>query len=102
MKQLAESRVTQLKEHTSYANAGVYDPAGVGGTHVMYVLHDARNPEHYGGLPSNPTIPLFVKLWKGPLKWVGGFGMALGIVGVFFHHLRYGSKEIDKEEEKRP
>ncbi len=102
MKQLAESRVTQLKEHTSYANAGVYDPDGVGGTHVIYVLHDARNPEHYGGLPSNPTVPFFVKMWKGPLKWIGGMGMALGIVGVFFHHLRYGSKDIDKEEEKRP
>jgi formate dehydrogenase iron-sulfur subunit len=102
MKQLAEARVTQLKEHTSYANAGVYDPAGVGGTHVIYVLHDSRNPEHYGGLPSNPTVPLFVRLWKGPLKWVGGLGMALGVVGVFFHHLRYGAKEIDKEEERKP
>ena len=101
MKALAETRVTQLKEHTSYKDAGVYDPAGVGGTHVIYVLHDAKNPEHYGGLPANPTIPMFVQLWKGPLKWLGGLGMMLGVAGVFLHHLRYGSKDIDKEEVKK-
>jgi formate dehydrogenase iron-sulfur subunit len=102
MKMLAETRVTQLKEHTSYKDAGVYDPAGVGGTHVIYVLHDAKNPEHYGGLPSNPQVPFFVRMWKGPLKWLGGMGMMFGVVGVFVHYLRYGAKDIDKEEEKKP
>lgn len=102
MKALAETRATQLREHTSYRDAGVYDPQGVGGTHVIYVLHDAKNPEHYGGLPSNPQVPLFVRLWKGPLKWLGGFGMAFGVLGVFLHHVRYGSKDIDKEEERKP
>src|SRR5712675_1093991 len=91
MKDLAEKRVAQLREHTSYQDAGVYDPQGVGGTHVIYVLHDAKNPEHYGGLPSNPQVPFFVRLWKGPLKWLGGFGMAFGVLGVFLHHVRYGA-----------
>src|SRR5205823_3128699 len=92
MKMLAESRVTQLKENTSYKDAGVYDPEGVSGTHVIYVLHDAKNPELYGGLPANPRVPLFVQLWKGPLKWLGGLGMTLGVVGVFLHHVRYCAK----------
>src|SRR5690349_875414 len=48
---LAEKRATQLREHTGHANAGVYNPASISGTHVIYVLHDATNPEHYGGLP---------------------------------------------------
>jgi formate dehydrogenase N-like protein len=39
-----------------------------------------------------------VKMWKGPLKWLGGVGMALGVLGVFFHRVRYGAKDIDKEE----
>jgi formate dehydrogenase iron-sulfur subunit len=34
----------------------LYDPAGVGGTHVMYVLHHADKPQLYHGLPANPSI----------------------------------------------
>jgi len=74
MKALAEKRVAQVKANTSYQDAGVYDPDGVGGTHVIYVLHDAKNPEKYGGLPANPRVPLMVRLWKGPLKWLGVMG----------------------------
>ena len=33
-------------------------PAGVGGTHVIYVLHDITNPEAYGGLPEGSARPL--------------------------------------------
>jgi len=40
MKDYAAKRVSDLKER-GYANAGLYDPQGVGGTHVMYVLHHA-------------------------------------------------------------
>jgi formate dehydrogenase iron-sulfur subunit len=35
-------------------HAGLYDPAGVGGTHVMYVLHHADKPQLYHGLPDRP------------------------------------------------
>jgi hypothetical protein len=88
-----------LREHTSHKDAGVYDPPGVGGTHVMYVLHDIKHPEKYGGLPANPTVPLLVRIWKGPLKWLGNLAMTAGVVGVIMHYFRYGPKEIDKEEE---
>src|SRR5471030_2141604 len=44
----AEGRITDLKSR-GYANAGVYDPPGVGGTHVIYVLHHADKPEIYAG-----------------------------------------------------
>src|ERR1017187_8906181 len=40
---LAENRASQLREASGFQNAGVYDPAGVGGTHVMYVLHDIEH-----------------------------------------------------------
>jgi Formate dehydrogenase N, transmembrane len=85
--------VTQLKEHTSHKSAGVYDPQGVGGTHVMYVLHDIEHPELYGGLPKDPTIPLAVRFWKGPFKWLGNLAMVGGILGVALHYLRYGPKK---------
>jgi formate dehydrogenase iron-sulfur subunit len=100
MKIEAEKRVVQLKANTSWKNAGVYDPEGVGGTHVIYVLGDARDPEKYGGLPANPTVPIFVRLWKGPLKWLGGFGMVLGVLGVFMHRIRYGAKRVEGEENR--
>ena len=65
MKDLAETRVAQLKEHTSHKDAGVYDPPGVSGTHVIYVLHDINHPERYGGLPKDPRVPLMVRLMEG-------------------------------------
>lgn len=37
MHEYASTRVEDLKER-GFAQAGVYDPSGVGGTHVMYVL----------------------------------------------------------------
>ena len=77
----AESRAAQLREHSGFADAGVYDPAGVGGTHVIYVLHDATNPEAYGGLPRDPQVPWTVRLWKGPLKWLGNLARGRGRVG---------------------
>ncbi|HSM87441.1 MAG TPA: formate dehydrogenase subunit beta [Candidatus Limnocylindrales bacterium] len=101
MKALAQARVDQLHEHTSYKDAGVYDPSGVGGTHVIYVLHDAKNPEKYGGLPADPSVPFFVKMWKGPLKWLGGIAMGLGVAAVFGHYVRYGPKPADEGEEGR-
>jgi Fe-S-cluster-containing dehydrogenase component len=75
MKELAETRALQLRQHTAHTNAGVYDPAGVGGTSVIYVLHDITNPEAYGGLPSDPRVPWSVRLWKGPLKWLGNLAV---------------------------
>jgi formate dehydrogenase beta subunit len=97
----ANKRVTQLHDNTSYNKAGVYDPQGVGGTHVIYVLHDATDPERYGGLPKNPTVPLMARMWKGPLKWIGGLAMTFGALGMFMHYVRFGPKEVDKEEEKK-
>ena len=76
MTALAQKRASQLREHSGHKNAGVYDPAGIGGTHVIYVLHDASNPEAYSGLPKNPTIPWTVRIWKGPLKWIGNLAIA--------------------------
>jgi len=102
MKDLAEKRAAQLRSTTSYQNAGVYDPEGVGGTHVIYVLHDAKNPEKYGGLPANPRVPIMVRLWKHPLRWLGNIGLLAGIAGVLLHYVRFGPKVVDEKEERKP
>ena len=102
MKELAENRAPQLREQSGFANAGVYDPSGVGGTHVIYVLHDATNPEAYGGLPKDPHVPWTVRLWKGPLKWIGNLAMVGGLIGMFVHYLRFGPKIVDEDNGRVP
>jgi len=84
----AESRVQDLKED-GRSRAGVYNPPGVGGTHVLYVLAHADHPEHYG-LPRDPKIPWAVSLWKGPLKWLGNLVFLGGILGALVHYVRWG------------
>jgi formate dehydrogenase beta subunit len=103
MKDLAEKRARQLRMYSGFDKAGVYDPPGVGGTGVIYVLHDATNPEAYGGLPANPSVPWAVRLWKTPLKWLGNFAMLGGLIGVTLHYLRFGPKIVpESKAEERP
>ncbi len=87
----ADTRVEVLRDD-GFEHAGVYDPPGVGGTNVMYVLARADQPERYG-LPRDPQIPLTLRLWKGPLKWLGSALLVGGVLGAFFHYLRFGPKE---------
>jgi formate dehydrogenase beta subunit len=87
---VAEKRVGQLKEN-GFAQAAVYDPPGVGGTNVVTVLAFGDQPELYG-LPRNPTIPLAVRLWKGPLKSLGNLAMFGGLIAAAVHFVRYGRK----------
>ncbi len=53
MKKWADGRIKDLKSR-GYKNAGLYDPPGVGGTHVMYVLQHADQPEIYARPPEGP------------------------------------------------
>ncbi|MBY0504180.1 MAG: formate dehydrogenase subunit beta [Bryobacteraceae bacterium] len=97
MLRVAETRAGVLKQD-GHAQAGVYNPVGVGGTNVLYVLKDASDPAAYG-LPADPTIPLSVRLWKGPVKWLGTMLFAGGVLGSFFHYLKFGPKEEEAPEE---
>ena len=94
----AAERIEDLKER-GFANAGLYDPAGVGGTHVMYVLHHADKPALYHGLPDNPRISPMVGLWKGITKPLALLGMAAAAAAGFFHYTRVGPNETTKEDE---
>ncbi|MDR7568059.1 MAG: formate dehydrogenase subunit beta, partial [Armatimonadota bacterium] len=88
----AEERVQRLKAD-GYAEATVYNPPGVGGTHVIYVLPFGDEPELYG-LPKNPRVT-FVNLWKGPLKWLGNTVLFGGILGAVLHYFRFGPREVN-------
>ena len=93
MVSLANARAGQLREHSGFADAGVYDPASIGGTHVIYVLHDATRPELYGGLPSNPQIPIAYTIWKRVAKPIGLAMALLAAPLAFFHYVMEGPKE---------
>ncbi|MDR3392965.1 MAG: formate dehydrogenase subunit beta [Sulfuriferula sp.] len=98
MIQHAEERIVDLKER-GFSNAGLYDPQGVGGTHVMYVLHHADQPELYHGLPKDPSISPMVTLWKGITKPLMSLGIGLGVLVGFFHYIKVGPNEVEEESE---
>ena len=65
MKQHAEARIEDLKSR-GFENAGLYDPPGVGGTHVMYVLHHADKPRDLRRARRRTRASArIVEFWKG-------------------------------------
>ncbi len=96
----AETRIADLKSR-GYENAGLYNPQGVGGTHVMYVLHHADQPELYSGLPANPMIDPLVQAWKGTGKYVGMAAVGLAVVTGAIHHLIFGANRVSGEDEEQ-
>jgi formate dehydrogenase iron-sulfur subunit len=92
----AEGRITDLKER-GYQNAALYDPQGVGGTHVMYVLQHGDQPQLYG-LPKDPQISPLVQVWKGIGKPLALFALAAAAIGSFFHYIKVGPNEVDEDE----
>jgi formate dehydrogenase iron-sulfur subunit len=87
-----DKRVIDLKER-GFAQAALYNPQGVGGTHVMYVLQHGDRPDLYSGLPTDPRISPWVALWKGVTKPLLSIGLGLAVLGAFFHYVTRGPKE---------
>lgn len=99
MKQHAAERIEDLKSR-GFDQAGLYDPPGVGGTHVMYVLHHADQPQLYNDLPADPHISAMVGLWKGVGKPLGLAAILLTAVAGFFHYIRVGRNETHEDDEQ--
>ena len=99
MKAHAEARIKDLKSR-GYKNAGLYDPPGVGGTHVMYVLHHADKPEIYANLAKDPKISPIVEVWKGVSKYVGMATIGAFAAVGFLHHLISGPNRVSAEDEE--
>ena len=94
----ADDRIAELRER-GFEQAGLYDPPGVGGTHVMYVLHHADQPELYNDLPKDPTISPTVSLWKGIIKPLAVAAMAFTALAGFFHYVTVGPNETEGDDE---
>ncbi len=99
MRQLALHRLDDLHER-GFAQAAVYDPPGVDGTHVLFVLPHGDHPRAYG-LPKDPHVSPVVRLWRS------GFGRGLGVFTMFavlvagiLHYMRHGPLEVPDEKKE--
>ena len=91
-------RVADLKSR-GFDKAGLYNPPGVGGTHVMYVLHHADRPQLYAGLAENPRISPLVEVWKGVAKYAGLAVIGLSVAAGALHHMLAGANRVSAEDE---
>ncbi|PSS57734.1 formate dehydrogenase subunit beta [Pseudomonas sp. BBP2017] len=96
----AGERVTELQGR-GFAGAGIYDPQGVGGTHVVYVLQHADKPQLYHKLPTDPRISSAIQGWKGWMKPVAAAAFFATLAGTLFHYIGVGPNEVDEQDEKR-
>ena len=99
MKAEAADRVKDLNSR-GYANAGLYDPPGVGGTHVMYVLQHADKPHIYNNLPDDPKISSLVQAWKGAGKFAGLALIGFAAVASAAHAVFAGQNKVTKHDEE--
>jgi formate dehydrogenase iron-sulfur subunit len=99
MLDLARHRLADLNER-GFKKAMVYDPAGVDGTHVFFVLPHGDRPESYG-LPEDPTVSSLVVLWRSGLaRTAGVVTMFAVLVAGVLHYMRHGPLEVPGEKEK--
>ena len=91
---LAEQKIKTLNAR-GYANAAVYNPAGVGGTHMMYVVPHGDRLEDYQ-LPSNPTASPAPLTTLGFAKHLGAYLLSFSVVGALVHLLAFGQEKVDE------
>lgn len=92
----ARGRVEDLKRR-GFSAASVYDPPGVGGTNVFYVL--PQEASMYPGLPSAPSIDPLVHFWKGVTKPIMSGFFALAVLVAFFHYVTVGPNDVKDDSE---
>ena len=73
--------------------AAVYDPSGVGGTHVVYVMPHG-DPELYR-MPRDASISPLVGLWRSGFADLGVLTMVSVVVAGFFHWMKVGPVDPD-------
>ncbi|MBA3430275.1 MAG: formate dehydrogenase subunit beta [Actinobacteria bacterium] len=92
-----EEKVAKLHDR-GFDDAMLYDPEGVGGLHMMYVVPRGRMLDDYG-LPDNPTVEAgFFPVMSG-LKKLGSAATWAGLIGTAVYFLRTGRKHPPPEEE---
>jgi len=92
----AEHRLEDLRER-GFARAAVYDPKGVGGTHVVFVLPHGDRPEAYG-LPANPQVGPLLNIWRSGVARAAGVATMFAVLAAgILHYMRHGPLEVPPE-----
>jgi len=88
LRTIAAAKVERLQER-GFAHAATYDPPGVGGTHMMYVVpHGDRLADYH--LPEEPTARQGALGAMPLLRKLAGGLFGIGFVGVLLHYLKMG------------
>jgi formate dehydrogenase iron-sulfur subunit len=93
-----EEKVAKLKER-GFENALLYDPSGVDGVHMMYVVPRGEMLGDYG-LPDSPNVQKstsFLGLLRN-LRGIGAIATWAGLLGTAIFWLRTGRKVPPDEE----
>jgi len=93
-----EEKVAKLKQR-GFNDAMLYDPEGVGGLHMMYVVPRGDMLDDYG-IPSEPTVQAgfsFFPLMSG-LRKLGSVATWAGILGTAVFFLRTGRRHPPAED----
>jgi formate dehydrogenase beta subunit len=87
-----EEKVAKLQER-GFANATLYNPSGVGGVHMMYVVPRGEMLGEYG-LPDDPDVRSNTSLLGllRNLRGIGAIATWAGLIGVGLYWLRTGRK----------
>ena len=91
MQALAAKKVAGLQAR-GLEHATLYDPAGVGGTHMMYVVPHGDQLEEYD-LPADPTAAPGALAALGSLRQLGASALGLGLLATALHYLGFGPQE---------
>lgn len=92
----ADIRIKELKAK-GHANAGLYNPEGVGGTGMMMILKDINKPEDYG-LPADPKTSLPQSLWQNVVKPLGAAGIIATAAVACLHRITVGRNIVEEDE----
>ena len=85
---LAEEKLEGLGRR-GFANAALYNPEGVGGTHMMYVVpHGDRLGDYH--LPADPVASPGSLQGLSIVKKLGGYLFGAGLIAAALHYLGVG------------
>ncbi|HEU4489127.1 MAG TPA: formate dehydrogenase subunit beta [Actinomycetota bacterium] len=92
-------KVAKLKAR-GFDDAMLYNPEGVGGLHMMYVVPRGELLEDYG-LPENPTVTATASFFPvmSALRKIGSISMWAGLIGTAVFFLRTGRRPAPPEDE---
>jgi formate dehydrogenase iron-sulfur subunit len=93
----AAGKVDKLKQR-GFDHAMLYDPSGVGGLHMMYVVPRGDRLDDYG-LPSDPQVPGTFFSALSVLRKLGSISVWGGVLATAVFWLRTGRRRPPAEDE---